>query len=767
MVNLSMVAGPTTSYLAQQESWLGGQLGSVSVFGGQADWADWYNSLSSSMGTFGGTGKDILWSVPLIPIGANLGAAATGAYDSKYLELAKKFVATSGNDDQIYIRLGWEFNGAGYNAWDATGGQAQNYVEAYRNVVDAFRSVSGKFVFEWTPNKGDVGMNPEDAYPGDKYVDVIGMDFYWDAQKSWSITDPVKAWNYFVNEKYGLQWHQDFAAAHNKPTAYSEWGVNTNNSAAFIKLAAQWFDDHNVLYQNYWNSNSNFQGKLSDNQYPDSGAAYKEAFADATGSGAVLVADHGSWIGTSGNDSYTVTRLGDVIVEALNGGTDTVSTAMNYTLPANVEQLKLTGTGDQNGTGNAADNLLVGTIGNNLLRGLAGNDSLSGAAGADTLEGGAGIDTMNGGNGNDFYLVDNSSDQVIEWWNLGAGGYDIISSCASYTLPVNVEELNLSGGLAINGTGNDQANLLIGNGGINLLNAMGGNDTLNGGAGADVMTGGSGDDRYIVDNLGDLVIEYSGGGIDTIASSVSFTLPGFVEKLQLTGIYNMNGYGNPLDNLITGNGCNNTLYGYAGHDSLSGEAGTDYLSGGDGNDTLSGGTGADTLIGGNGNDLYILDNSGDIVSESYSAGFGGIDTVQSMISFTLGYSVENLTLTGGGDLNGTGNELANLIIGNGYANILSGLNGNDTLCGGAGIDKLTGGNGNDLFVVRAGEANGDTIADFNGNGSLLGDSIQFQGYGQGAYATVGSGTLTIQYSGGLETISLSTAGLHASDYSFT
>ena len=760
-----MFSGADASYLDQEQEWLGASLDSVMVFGGCAGWTDWLTSIQSARGAFAPTGKDVLWSVPLIVDGATLAAAAGGAYDTNYTALAQYLAANSSDDSQIYVRLGWEFNGTGYNAWSAVG-QPQNYVGAFQHAVAAFRAVSDKFRFEWTPNKGDVGMNPEDAYPGDQYVDVIGMDFYWETTRSWSIADPVKAWNYFVNEKYGLQWHQDFAAAHNKPTAYAEWAVNSNNASAFIKLAAQWFESHNVLYQSYWNSNSNFQGKLSDNQYPDSGAAYKAAFADATGGGAVLVPNHGTWIGTMGNDAYTVTRLGDVIVEALNGGTDTVSTAMNYTLPANVEQLKLTGTGDQTGTGNAADNLIVGTAGNNVLRGLAGNDSLSAASGADRLEGGAGVDTMSGGNGNDFYLIDNGSDQVIEWWNSGAGGYDIISSCVSYTLPINVEELDLSGSLAINGTGNGQANLMIGNGGINLLNGMGGNDTLNGGAGADIMTGGSGDDRYVVDNIADVIVEYSGGGSDTVVSSVSFTLPGFIENLQLTGIYNMNGYGNGFDNIITGNGCNNTIYGYAGNDWLSGDAGADYLSGGDGNDTLSGGTGADTLIGGNGNDLYLVDSSGDIISESYAAGLGGIDTVQSMISYTLDYSLENLTLTGGGDLNGTGNALANLINGNGYANILSGLDGNDTLCGGAGIDKLYGGTGNDLFVFKAGEANGDVIGDFNGNGSLVGDSIQFQGYGLGAYATIGSGTLTIHYSGGLETISLSTAGLHASDYSF-
>ena len=762
MVTLSMVAGTTTNYLAQEESWLGGPLGSVSIFGGQAGWADWYNSLSSWMGTFGATGKDILWAVPLIPIGASLGAAANGSYDDKYLALARKFVATSGNDDQIYIRLGWEFNAAGYNAWDATGGQAQNYAQAFQHVVDAFRSVSDKFRFEWTPNKGDGGMNPEDAYPGDQYVDVIGMDFYWDAKQSWSITDPVKAWNYFVNEKYGLQWHQDFAAAHNKPTAYAEWGVNTNNSAAYIKLAAQWFDDHNVLYQNYWNSNSNFQGKLSDGQYPDAATAYKEAFSGDVGTGDVVVPDHNSWIGTGADNSYTVAQLGDVVVEAANGGTDSVYTAMNYTLPTDVENLYLTGIDNLNGTGNAGANTISGTSGNNVLSGLDGNDTLVAGAGADTLDGGIGADSMDGGDGNDLYLVDNAGDKIVE---LNGGGYDIVNSSASHTLAANVEQLNLTGILAINGTGNDGANLIIGNAGINLLNGLGGDDTLNGGAGADVMNGGVGDDRYIVENIGDLIVEANGGGIDTVQASVNYTLATDVENLELIGIYNLNGYGNALDNSITGNVGNNTVYGYAGNDALSTGAGIDYLNGGDGNDTLDGGIGADSMIGANGNDVYVVDNVGDKINEYYSGGLGGVDSVQSSVTFTLGTDIENLSLTGGDAINGTGNTLKNFIWGNAGANTLFGMDGSDTLDAGAGADTLYGGAGNDLFVFEAGEANGDILADFDGKGGLAGDSIRLEGYGQGAYATFGSGTLSVHYSGGVDVIRLA-ANLDASDYSF-
>lgn len=140
--------------------------------------------------------------------------------------------------------------------------------------------------------------------------------------------------------------------------------------------------------------------------------------------------------------------------------------------------------------------------------------------------------------------------------------------------------------------------------------------------------------------------------------------------------------------------------------------------------------------------------------------------MQSSVTYTTAANVENLTLTGTGAINATGNGAANVLTGNGGANTLSGLDGSDTLDGGAAADSLTGGNGNDVFLFKAGQANGDTITDFHGNGGAAGDSITLQGYGVGASATVGSGVLTISYSGGSETINVDTTGFDASDYSF-
>ncbi|NCR64007.1 MAG: hyalin [Microcystis aeruginosa LG11-05] len=108
--------------------------------------------------------------------------------------------------------------------------------------------------------------------------------------------------------------------------------------------------------------------------------------------------------GLAGNDTYTVNDAGDLVIEALNQGTDTVQASIFYTLPNNVENLLLTGTGNLNGTGNGLNNQITGNSGNNNLNGAAGNDSLNGAAGNDTLNGAAGRDTLTGGTGTDIFI---------------------------------------------------------------------------------------------------------------------------------------------------------------------------------------------------------------------------------------------------------------------------------------------------------------------------------------------------------------------------
>ena len=260
--------------------------------------------------------------------------------------------------------------------------------------------------------------------------------------------------------------------------------------------------------------------------------------------------------------------------------------------------------------GGPGDDLLTGSSGPDELYGLAGNDTLDGGGGNDWLDGGAGVDLMYGGSGDDQYIVNTVGEQVIEKPEEGS---DRVFSSVDFVLSANVEELVLTGAANINGTGNSLNNAVFGNFGSNVLD---------GGAGADTMAGGAGDDFYLVDSAGDVVGEFPGEGIDTVRSSVSFSLAVEVENLILTGNTTSNGTGNDSSNSIIGNDAANILSGRGGNDSLSGGAGADVFH--------------DTLAGHNGDTIEDF-TSGDRII------FSDADT--SWFSFSLTGNL--LTYTGG------------------------------------------------------------------------------------------------------------------------
>ena len=426
-----------------------------------------------------------------------------------------------------------------------------------------------------------------------------------------------------------------------------------------------------------------------------------------------------SMFGGHGDDLYDVDNSSDQLFEDPADGTDTVISSVTWSLASAFENLTLSGSLAISGFGNASSNIIVGNGASNNIAGLDGDDTLSGGLGDDTLDGGTGADSLVGGDGNDSFVVDNASDVVVE---LSGQGVDIVSSSVSWTLDAFVENLTLTGAAAIGGTGNAAVNILVGNANDNALSgqdgndtitAGDGNDTLDGGTGVDSLTGGLGDDTYVVDDSGDKVIEATGGGLDTVQSSITYTLGTDVENLTLTGAAAINGTGNTLANVMIGNN---------GANLLSGSSGNDSLAGGGGADTLDGGTGTDSLSGGTGDDTYVVDTTADVVVEAAGE---GADVVQSSVAWTLGNNVENLTLTGTSGLSGTGNADANTLTGNTGANILAGLegddtilagNGNDTLDGGVGADSMVGGLGNDTYVV---DAASDTVVENAGEGTDL------------------------------------------------
>jgi hypothetical protein len=275
---LGAYVGNSASELRHFEQWLGRPVDQITAHTGRANWKDWTDSIRWSIELWSPLNKPICWTIPLFADGGSLADAANGAYDDYYTQAARMLAQTRQSDEVIYVRTGEELNG-NWMPWSAAGHE-QDFVRAYRRFVAAFRSVSGRFRFEWNVNVRETRMNPADAYPGDDDVDVIGMDFYYNTK--WNPTDPVKAWDEMVSSPYGLKWLEDFAEAHKKPTAYPEWGVNSDGAGPYIERAARWFSEHNVLYQSVWNSNDAFPGKLSDSQYPDAAAAYVRSFGAAT-----------------------------------------------------------------------------------------------------------------------------------------------------------------------------------------------------------------------------------------------------------------------------------------------------------------------------------------------------------------------------------------------------------------------------------------------------------------------------------------------------
>ena len=454
-------------------------------------------------------------------------------------------------------------------------------------------------------------------------------------------------------------------------------GTDTVESAITFSLATRAHVEHLTLTGAAANATGNALGNLL------TGNALANILDGRTGADTLR--------GGAGNDVYIVDQAGDVVDE--QGNTDTgdevKSASVLLAAITGIEHYTFTGTKAWTFTGNGSDNRITGGSGadnlngaggNDTLLGNGGNDTLAGGSGADSLDGGTGNDLMKGGAGNDTYVVNAAGDKIDEEGN--ADTADLVRASVSVNLATLagglIENATLTGAAALKATGHAGVNHLIGNDGAN---------TLDGDDGADILEGGKGADVYMVDNLGDQVIETlagAAGGIDLVKSEVSFTLGANLEKLTLLGFGDIDATGNTL---------NNTLIGNAGAN------------------VLNGGAGSDAMTGGKGDDTYIVDAAGDTVIE---AAGGGTDTVESSVTFSLAtrVNVENLELTGVGKINGTGNALANTITGNDADNKLIGGAGNDTLVGGKGADHLTGGTGRDTYDFDLLADAGDTISGF-------------------------------------------------------
>lgn len=326
-----------------------------------------------------------------------------------------------------------------------------------------------------------------------------------------------------------------------------------------------------------------------------------------------------------------------------------------------------------------------------ILSGDDGNDHLFGEADDDIMRGGKGIDAFDGGLGfNRISFINERealSGAVVDL-NLATkqivnDGYNNAETIAKAGGVSTVQGLGAGTPLADTFKGTSLANWLSGGGG-DTLEGRGGNDefylgsrnatdgpmTVNGGAGTDTVVGFTRSRWTLLNGMWKTQTQSANTGVVVNLASQTITDDGWgtlSPPSSITNIENLNGS--------------------VGDDKLTGSNSANALNGMQGNDIIDGGLGADTMIGGAGDDVFIVAQAGDTVSELPGE---GADEVRSSVSFVLGPDVENLTLTGAANRNGTGNLLDNTIVGNVGNNTLIGGGGADTLQGDAGRDRLWG-----------------------------------------------------------------------------
>lgn len=281
---LGMYADDSPGSFETVNNWLGRVVDFTSIHVGQASENDFVNSVSYVLWSSNyytvnaaGVAGSRLVSVPLIWNGASLTAAAAGAYNGDYATVAQEILASipagpAPGQSVIYIRTGWEQNLSGEMPWSATGNEAQ-YIAAFQQFVTVFRSVDtlNRFQFVWCPN---VGGDPiANSYPGDAYVDVMSMDFYYGLNNLTNAPDPDAAFQQMLDN--GLTNIANMAASAGKPLAFSEWGVNQDNFGNYVKDFFDWCRAQGCLYVTYWDSDGDYPSELSDGSYPETGAMFR------------------------------------------------------------------------------------------------------------------------------------------------------------------------------------------------------------------------------------------------------------------------------------------------------------------------------------------------------------------------------------------------------------------------------------------------------------------------------------------------------------
>lgn len=286
---LGAITGNDPRRMAEWQRWLGRKQDHDLLYFNQDSWPQLEQSIDYIVGIGRivlSQGRKVHWSVPVGGAGGYESVAA-GAHDALYRRIAIAILsAYPRGDGRICVRLPWEFNMPSQSlAARDRGGRwaARPFVAAWRRLVGLFRQVSRRFYFDWCPNAGEGGINPELCYPGDDVVDVISLDLYYQGKfDDQNMRDGGKSiFGYRLSQPFGLAWLSTFAARRGKLVGLSEWGVDDDRASVFAQAMVDWIraQGSQLSHHNYWNrTDGGINARLTDGHLPRISRVYRTAF---------------------------------------------------------------------------------------------------------------------------------------------------------------------------------------------------------------------------------------------------------------------------------------------------------------------------------------------------------------------------------------------------------------------------------------------------------------------------------------------------------
>ncbi|GLY31157.1 glycosyl hydrolase [Kineosporia sp. NBRC 101731] len=282
------------------QQWLGGDVDLVVDFSTRETWED-ISDPDYMLQTWKGSGYRPVYSVALLPTGdasATVQRGATGEYDEHYRELAQNLVKAG--QPRAILRLGWEFN-LESSRWATPDQDA--FIAYWKQIVDTMRSVEGQhFEFDWNPNNGKNTFDAVKYYPGNDYVDYIGVDAYdvsyaWrtypypdDCDSDCRLKRQHRSWEKAIyGGKRGLEFWSDFARHRGKPMSLPEWGLWERQDGHgggldlwYLQKMGEFIadPDNGVAYQAYFEFNGDDGPHKLMTTYPDAAETFRGLFTD-------------------------------------------------------------------------------------------------------------------------------------------------------------------------------------------------------------------------------------------------------------------------------------------------------------------------------------------------------------------------------------------------------------------------------------------------------------------------------------------------------